>query len=117
MSELKKCPFSVTEEIREFDRLFPREKGMFWTPGHEKIIEFIRFSLFKAYIAGVEDGENNIPKLGYVRKQDVRVDEEEVRRICDEAYRKWDSEGLWHDFLAHAIATGNVIDFWDGNCQ
>jgi len=28
--------------IKDFEKKFPTEKGMFWTPCHQDIIEFIR---------------------------------------------------------------------------
>jgi len=51
-----------TKRIKEFKESFPLEKGIFWTPDYEKVIDFIRITYFKGYRQGIVDSEKKYTK-------------------------------------------------------
>jgi len=60
----------IKKIIQEFDKKFPREKGMFWTPDYKGIIEYLRTVYFKGYRQGIQDIEKNKEVRGDRRTSD-----------------------------------------------
>jgi len=47
----------VSQKMEDFNKQFPLESGLFWTPSRKDITEFLRYAMFSAYRQGVVDSE------------------------------------------------------------